>query len=60
MCKKGGVAFFRRKLFVPNHHKTSWANPSVFQKRSRIKKCLDNSGITILSIFFVSQYREIS
>ena len=51
MDKKGGVTFFRRKLFVPNRQKTSWANPSVFQKRSGIKNFLDNSGITILSIF---------
>ena len=60
MDKKGGVTFFRRKLFVPNRQKTSWVNPSVFQKRSGIKNFLDNSGITILSIFFVSQYREFS
>ena len=34
---EGGVTSFRRKLFVPNRRKTTWANPSVFQKGSGIK-----------------------
>ena len=35
--KKVGVSLYRRKIFVPNRKKTSWANRSVFQKYSVIK-----------------------
>ena len=58
---KKGVSRFSVGIFLSQiAKKTSWANPSVFQKRSGIKNFLDNSGITILLIFFVSQYRNIS
>ena len=94
MDKKGGVTSSRRSFFVPNRRKTSWENPSAFQKYSGIKifsiigvsqffeffcltspkiiagepvcvselfsfqKFMDNRGITILSIVFVSQYQK--
>ena len=60
MDKKGGVTSFRRKLFVQNRRKTSWANPSVFQKCSGIRNFLDNRGITILSNVFVSHRQKSS
>ena len=37
MDKKGGVTSSRRSFFVPNRRKTSWENPSAFQKYSGIK-----------------------
>ena len=37
----GGVSRFSFEVcFVPNRQKTTWANPSVFQKVSGIKKFL--------------------
>ena len=34
---EGGFTFFRRNFFASHRRKTSWANPSVFQKCSGIK-----------------------
>ena len=60
MDKEGGFTFLRRNVFALHRRKTSWVNLSVFQKCSGIKIFLCSRGVTILSIFFVSQYRKVS
>ena len=36
--KKVGVSFYRLKFFVSRHRKTSWADPSMFEKISSGKR----------------------
>ena len=60
MDNEGGFTFFRRNFFASHRRKTSWVNPSVFQKCSGIKNFLCSRGVMILLIFFVSQYRKTS
>ena len=49
---------FPSEVFRPNRRKTTWANNSVFQKGSGIKIFLCSKGVTLLSIFSVSRYRQ--
>ena len=43
MDKRGGgsIKIFRREFFVSQCQKTSWGNPSVFQKISGMEKNMD-------------------
>ena len=54
--KKVGVSFYRRKFFVSRRRKTSWANPSVFEKVSISEKIMDKKMVSRLSVGnFLSQ-----
>ena len=57
MDEKGGVTIFRRSFFVPNRRKTSWANPSVFQKCSGIKS-FQIIGVSLICRLFLSRSAE--
>ena len=50
--KKVGVSYYRRKFFVSRRRKTSWANPSVFEKVSIGGKIMDKKGVSRLSVEF--------
>ena len=53
------VSRFSVEIFCATLMKTSWGNPSVFQKCSDIIEILDNKGTTILSNFLASQWQII-
>ena len=58
-----GITIFRHNCFVSQYRKTSWGNPSVFQKISGIENFqrVSEGYVTIFRRkFFVSQYRNIS
>ena len=64
MVKKGGsIQKFHRNFFVSYYRKTSWGNPSVFQKISGMEKIMVKKRGRIQKFhrnFFVSHYQKIS
>ena len=61
LCIIGGITIFRRKFFVSQCRKISWASFQFFRKFGVSKNFMHNRGITIFRRnFFVSQCRKIS
>ena len=60
LCIIGGITIFRRKFFVSQCGKISWASFQCFRKFGVSKNFMHNRGITIFRRkFFVSQCRKI-